>query len=111
MSDENKTAVSLAAAQKPEDFKEAVTGMLNDRLRGAISEAREGVEGSMSGGMGHIQQDEKKSGGKVASDPKASNPGAKGHEQTDEKKKGSKTASDPKASGGGKKEVPDSMGK
>ena len=104
MSKETKTVVGLAAAQKPEDFKEAVTGMLNDRLRGAISDSRAEV----AEGMGHIQQDEKKPGGKVASDPKASNPGAKGHKQTDEKKSGSKTASDPKAKNpAGKTEVPD----
>lgn len=104
MPEELKTVVAMAADQKPEDFKEAVSGMLNDRLRGAISDARQ----EMAEGMGHIQKDEKKTGGKTASDPKATNPGKEGHEQKDEKKSGGKTATDPKASGGGKKEVPDS---
>ncbi len=108
MSNDTTNYVELAQAKKPEDFKQAVVAELNTRLASAINDERGTVAEAM-GGQGHIQQDEKKSGDKVAKDPKAKNPGAEGHVQTDEKKKGTKTATDPKAMGGGKKEVPDSM--
>lgn len=99
--------VELAQEHKPEDFKEAVTGALYDRLRDAISDVRQEVsEGMINKGKG-IQKKEPvankddltdkkvEPGTSKASDPKATNPGAMGHVQKDEKKTGGKTATPP----------------
>ena len=105
------SVVQLATNQMPEDFRVAVTGMLNDRLRNAIADARgemsestNGVADKKTGPTGEnkdrnsiINQDDKTDSpvkGSVAAGtaPSATNPRAKGHEQTDEKKVGSLTA-------------------
>ena len=74
MTDET-SVTALVVEQKPEDFKTAITGELNDRLRGAIADARGSMEEATlpNGGggkdTGHKQTDEKKTGGKKATLP------------------------------------------
>lgn len=101
--EQDKTLVSMAIEQKPEDFKEAVVGALNDRLRTAIADARESMAESLKGKEVVNKDDKTDKKPEVSTskteEPKATNPGAKGHVQKHEKKTGDKKAVEPKTHG------------
>lgn len=98
--------VAHAVAQKPEEFKVAVVEKLNTLLRDAISDKRDQfAEGLVN--KNDLTDKKPEPGTTPAQSPSAKNPGLNGHEQKDEKKTGDKVADEPKANGGKSTEVPD----